>query len=158
MPESLVTDVNLSAKQISNLASPEALAAFFSQLGYDTGTRATLTPEAIGLAGDSAAAVKQIEILAKDTEDFLQVTFVQLRSLTAKSRNDLARVLGKTNVDHLLVLTSDFSVLEFVLLQKRYRESRGPGNAALVRPATATSCGEIQTAQSGFASALVIKL
>jgi hypothetical protein len=56
----------------------------------------------------------------------LRVVFVHLRSLTAKSRNDLARVLGRTNVDHLLVLTSDFDTLEFVLLDKRRREARRP--------------------------------
>jgi len=54
------------------------------------------------------------------------VVSVHLRSLTAKSRNDLARVLGRTNVDHLLVLTSDFDTIEFVLLDKRRRELRGP--------------------------------
>lgn len=85
-----------------------------------------MTAEAIGLTGDSAAAIKQIELLSEDAEGFLRVVFVQLRSLTAKSRYDLARVLGKSNVDHLLILTSDFSTIEFVLLDKRRREQRGP--------------------------------
>jgi hypothetical protein len=126
MPAAHVTDIQLAPKQVSGLASADALAAFFSDLGYDTGRRSTLTPESIGLAGDSAAPIRQIEVLAADDEGFFRVVLVQLRSLTAKSRNDLARVLGKTNVDHLLVLASDFSTLEFVLLQKRRREVRGP--------------------------------
>ena len=67
------------------------------------------------LSGDSATPVRAIEILSEDAEGFLRVVFVHLRSLTAKSRNDLARVLGRTNVDHLLVLTSDFDTLEFVI-------------------------------------------
>jgi hypothetical protein len=80
----------------------------------------------IGLSGDSATPIRAIEVLCEDAEGFLRVVFVHLRSLTAKSRNDLARVLGRTNVDHLLIPTSDFDTLEFVLLDKRRRESRGP--------------------------------
>jgi hypothetical protein len=126
MPAAHVTDIQLTPKHVSNLTSPDAIAAFLSELGYDTGRRSTLTPESIGLAGDSAAPIRQIDVLAEDHEGFFRVVLVQLRSLTAKSRNDLARVLGKTNVDHLLVLASDFGTLEFVLLQKRRREVRGP--------------------------------
>jgi len=122
----LTTDLNITARDISGLTSADAVAGFLTQLGYNTDRRSALTPESIGLAGDSAAAMKSIEVLSEDAEGFLRVVFVQLRSLTAKSRNDLARVLGRTNVDHLLILTSDFSVLEFVLLHKRRRESRGP--------------------------------
>jgi hypothetical protein len=117
------TDLNLASKDISRLASAEAIAGFLSTLGYDTGRRRTFSAEAIGLAGDAAAAIKSLEVLAEDAEGFLRVVFVHLRSLTAKSRNDLARVLGRTNIDHLLVLTSDFDTLEFVLLDKRRRDS-----------------------------------
>ncbi len=127
MAASHSTDLNLSAKEIGGLASADAFAAFFSKLGYDTSARKQLTPESIGLAGDAAAAIKQIELLSEDSEGFLRVAFVQLRSLTAKSRYDLSRVLGKANVDHLLILTSDFSSIEFVLLDKRCRDHRGPG-------------------------------
>ena len=125
------TDLNLAAKDISRLTSADALAGFLSTLGYDTGRRTPLTPEAIGLAGDAAAAIRSLEVLAEDAEGFLRVVFVHLRSLTAKSRNDLARVLGRTNVDHLLILTSDFDTLEFVLLDKRRRTA---GTWATSRP------------------------
>ncbi len=121
-----VTDLNLTPKDIQGLTSADALAAFLAALGYDTGSRKSLTPESIGLAGDAAAPIRAIEVLSEDAEGFLRVVFVQLRSLTAKSRNDLARVLGRTNVDHLLILSSDFDALEFVLLDKRRREARGP--------------------------------
>lgn len=121
-----VTDLNLTPKDFQGLTSADALAGFFSSLGYDTSPRKSLTAESIGLSGDSAAPVRAIEVLSEDVEGFLRVVFVHLRSLTAKSRNDLARVLGRTNVDHLLILTSDFDTLEFVLLDKRRRASRGP--------------------------------
>ncbi len=133
MPSTHVTDVNLTPKNVSNLSSQDAIAAFFMELGYDTSRRSPLTADAIGLTGDSANAVRQIEVLSEDDEGFMRVVFVQLRSLTAKSRNDLARVLGKANVDHLLVLTSDFSAIEFVLLHKRRREVRGPAKGTAIQ-------------------------
>ncbi len=119
-------DLDLSPRQISELASGDAVAGFLNRLGYDTSRRTVLAPEAIGLAGDSASALKRIELLSENSEQFRRVVFAQPRSLTAKGRNDLARVLGKSTVDHLLVLLSDFDTLEFVLLDKRKRESKGP--------------------------------
>lgn len=127
------TDLNLTSKDLQGLTSADALAQFFTALGYDTGSRTALTPEAIGLSGESATAIRAIEVLADDAEGFLRVVFVHLRSLTARSRNDLARVLGRSNVDHLLVLTSDFDTLEFVLLDKRRREVRGPAGGQRIQ-------------------------
>ena len=120
------TDLDLSARQVAELTSPDALAGFLAKLGYDTGARTLLTPESLGLTGESVGAFKKIELLSEDTERFLRVVFAQPKSLTAKSRNDLARVLGKSNIDHLLVFASDFDTLEFVLLDKRKRETKGP--------------------------------
>ena len=127
------TDLNLTAKDVSRITSPDAVAAFLATLGYETGNRKPLTPEAIGLSGESAAAIRSLEVMAEDSEGLLRVVFAQLRSLTAKSRNDLARVLGRTNVDHLLVLTSNFDTVEFVLLDKRRRESRAPGDSQRIQ-------------------------
>lgn len=110
-PLPLQTDLNLTPKDIAGLVSADALAAFFQGLGYETSRRSTLTAQATGLAGDAAAQIKSIEVLCEDPEGFLRVVFVQLKSLTAKSRNDLARVLGKANVDHLLVFTSNYDTL-----------------------------------------------
>ena len=122
----LTTDLDLTPARIAKLSSADALAEFFTALRYRTDARKPLSPEAIGLAGDAAAPIRDIEVLAEDEEGFMRVVFVRIRSLTAKSRNDLVRVLGRTNVDHLLVMTSDFGSIEFVLLDKRRRENRGP--------------------------------
>jgi hypothetical protein len=120
------TDLDLTGRDIGGLTSADAFTALLAGLGYRTEARTHLTPESIGLAGDSAAAFKKIELLAEDEEGFLRVVFAQLKSLTAKARNDLARVLGKTTVDHLLILASDYETLEFVLLDKRKKEQQGP--------------------------------
>lgn len=133
MPAPHATDLPLAPPDIAALASVDAVAAFLARLGYDTQNRKQLTAEAIGLAGESAGAVKHIELLAEDVEGFFRVAFVHQRSLTAKSRNDLARVLGRANTDHLLILTADFSTIEFVLLDKRRREQRGPAGVVRVQ-------------------------
>src|SRR5262245_31808704 len=109
------------------------MAAFLARLGYDTSGRALLSPEALGLSGESASAIKKIELLSEDSEGFLRVVFAQPRSLTAKVRNDLVRVLGKSNLDHMLVLASDFDTLEFVFLDKRKRAQKGPASGERIQ-------------------------
>ena len=119
--ESLAADldfIDLTAKEITELATPDAITAFLAKLGYDTSKRIALTPESIGLSGEAANAIKKIELLSEDPEQFLRVVFAQPKSLTAKVRNDLVRVLGKSNLDHMLILASDFDTLEFVFLDK----------------------------------------
>ena len=128
------TDLDLTGKDIGELTSPDAFSAFLAKLGYQTTARAQLTPESIGLAGDAAAAFKKIELLSADDEQLLRVVFAQPRPLTAKARNDLARVLGKSTIDHLLILASDYEDLEFVLL-----DQRGPPHAVPARPADAAA-------------------
>jgi len=89
------TDLDLTAKDVAELASPDAITALLTKLGYDTADRTLLSPEAVGLAGESGSAIKRIELLSEDPEQFLRVVFAQPKSLTAKVRNDLVRVLGK---------------------------------------------------------------
>jgi hypothetical protein len=127
------TDLNLEPKDVTGLTSADALTGLLARLGYDTATRKPLSPEAIGLSGDSAAAVKAVELLSEDPEQFLRVVFTQPRSLTARVRNDLVRALGRREGDYLLVLASDFESLEFVFLDKRKRQQRGPSGLARIQ-------------------------
>ena len=120
------TDLDLSERQIADLASPDAIAGLLATLGYQTDGRTVLTPEAVGLSGESSNLIKRIELLSQDAEEFLRVVFAQPKSLTAKVRNDLVRALGRSNIDHVLILASDFDTLEFVFLDKRKRETKGP--------------------------------
>ena len=128
------TDLDLTMKQVGELTSADAVTSFLDRLGYQTKPRTPLTPESIGLSGEAAATFKKIELLSEDDEGFLQVVFAQPRSLTAKARTDLVRVLGKSNQDHLLVLAPpDFETLEFVLLDKKKQEKRGPAGKERVQ-------------------------
>ena len=78
------TDIDITPRHITELASPDAIATWLANLGYDTAGRTLLTPESIGLSGESAALFKRIELLSEDSEQFLRVVFAQPKSLTAK--------------------------------------------------------------------------
>ncbi|MBI4468158.1 MAG: hypothetical protein HY650_02430, partial [Acidobacteria bacterium] len=78
------TDLDLTAKQVTELASSDDIATFLAKLGYDTSVRKPLTPGSVGLSGESAALIKKIELLSEDSEEFLRVVFAQPKSLTAK--------------------------------------------------------------------------
>jgi hypothetical protein len=45
------TDLDLTAKDVSDLATSDAIMALLTKLGYDTADRTLLSPEAVGLAG-----------------------------------------------------------------------------------------------------------
>lgn len=129
----LTADIDLTTKDIASLASLDAVGAFLTRLGYPTDRREELSAAALGLSPETADAIRKIELLAEDAERFFRVIFVQLRSVTAKARNELARNLGSRNADHLLILTKDFDVLEFVLIDKETRQRHAPGGGPSVR-------------------------
>lgn len=134
MPHTL--DLDLKTEQIAQLTSADAIAAFLHDLGYPTGKRRTLAPKGLNL-GDTERAVTHAEIVSEDDDGFLRVVYVSLKSVTAKARADLVRSFGKDAVaDHLLILTSDFDTLEFVLIDKEQRQRRGvqSGVATVPRP------------------------
>lgn len=126
-------DIDLTTKDIAGLASPDAVAAFLARLGYPTDRREELSAAALGLPPETADAIRKMELLADDDERFFRVIFVRLRSITAKARNELARNLGSRNADHLLILTKDFDVFEFVLIDKETRQRHAPGRGPSVR-------------------------
>lgn len=127
------TDRDVIGQQVSELSTTDGLAAFLANLGYDTSRRQVLPAEALGLA-EGEATYRHIEVLSEDAEGFLRVIFVKLRSITAKARNDLVALLGKQAQDHLLILTKDFQVLEFVLIDKVRQKRHGPVAAAAYKP------------------------
>lgn len=129
----LTADIDLTTKDIAGLASLDAAAGFLARLGYPTDRREDLSAAALGLPSETADAIRKMELLAEDDERFFRVIFVQLRSVTAKARNELARNLGGRSADHLLILTKDFDVLEFVLIDKETRQRHAPGGGPSVR-------------------------
>ncbi|MBX3364028.1 MAG: Eco57I restriction-modification methylase domain-containing protein [Phycisphaeraceae bacterium] len=123
MPFTLDLDIQLD--QVGRLTSADAIAAFLHELGYPTGKRRGLAPAGLSL-GETERAVTHAEVISEDEDGFLRVVFARLRSVTAKARADLVRAFARDAVtDHILILTSDFDTLEFVLIDKEQRQRRG---------------------------------
>jgi len=127
------TDLDLTTRDIVELTSSDAIASFLTERHYPTNRRKPLSASALGLTSETADGIRHMELLAEDDEQFLRVIFVQLRSITAKARYELVRNLGNRDGDHLLILTKDFEVLEFVLIDKETRRRHGPGGGPGVR-------------------------
>jgi len=125
---------------VRELVSEDAICSFLTRLNYPTGSRKKESPSTYGLSADTADAIEHMELMAEDEDSDLRVMFVRLKSVTAKARNELARNLGGRTTDHLLVLTKDFLVTEFVLIDKETRQRTAPGRGPSVRiiPRTVT--------------------
>ena len=89
-----VADLDLTVADIGGLSSLDALAGFFTRLGYPTGCREELPPASLDLTGDTAKEVRRIELLAEDDEGDFRVLFVKLRSITVNAWSDLVWTLG----------------------------------------------------------------
>jgi hypothetical protein len=100
-------DAELQKKDILNLSDADGVAAFFAMLRYDTSTRITQTPAALGISEAIARPIKRIEMLAG--HDLLQVYLVELTSVTMKATRDLARSFRDRAGNFLFVLTSDLT-------------------------------------------------
>ncbi len=115
----LTHDIDLSYKDIQALDSPDALAAFFARLGYDTNHRLVQHPAAIGITGDNlTSSIQHIERLASQEGNLLEVYLFQLRALTVANAQNIVRNFRNRSGDYLFVLTDDFERIDFVLLER----------------------------------------
>ncbi|MEX0885886.1 MAG: Eco57I restriction-modification methylase domain-containing protein [Phycisphaeraceae bacterium] len=135
MPHTI--DLELAPPDIARLTSADALAGLLDRLGYDTSRRVELTTQALGYT-DRDKDIRHVELLAADSEDFLRIVFVNVRSITARVRNGLTRVLGRRSEDYLFILTADFDQLEFVLIDKLRHRKAGPGDEVIFKPVAKT--------------------
>lgn len=111
-------DVELEPHDVQALNSADAVAAFFAGLGYDTGPRTQQTPGNLGITAEGTARpIKMIELVA-DQEGLFQVYLFELVSVTVAHTRALARAFRNRAGNYLLVLTSDYERLDFVLLEK----------------------------------------
>jgi hypothetical protein len=111
-------DIPLVYPDVQALNGPEALAAFFARLGYDTNARTEQSPANLGISADSILRhVRRVELLADIGGEF-QVYLFELNSLTVANTRALARAFRERAGDYLLVLTADYERLDFVLLER----------------------------------------
>ena len=113
-----ILDIDLSHQDILGLSGLDAIAAFFARLGYNTDARTAQTAGNLGITADSTTRpIKKIELIA-DQEGLLQVYLFELQSVTVGHTRALARAFRNRAGNYLLILTSDYERLDFVLLEK----------------------------------------
>lgn len=111
-------DLELRAEDVQLLSDPDAVAAFFGRLGYDTNPRTIQTPGNLGITSENTLRrIRKIELIA-DSEGLLQVYLFQLPTVTVADARALATAFRNRVGNFLLVLTADFERVDFVLLEK----------------------------------------
>ena len=121
-------DCDITAGEIQQLAGADAVAAFFARLGYRTDVRVPQTPGNLGITADGTVRpIKRVELIA-DQEGLLQVYLFELTTVTVTHTRALARAFRNRAGNYLLVLTSDYDRLDFVLVEK-YLPTAAPATA-----------------------------
>jgi hypothetical protein len=117
-----VNDEQLHASDIRQLESADEVAHFFAKLRYDVDARRTIPLDATAYASsqDLKMHINRHELVATDpVDEDMRVYLFEVRSITARLRNDLARGFLRTNDEKvLLVLTADYEEIEFVYLER----------------------------------------
>jgi len=110
-------DLEILARDIQAINSSDAVVAFFARLGFNTSARPKTSPASLGIAAEGTIRpIKRVELLAA-TMAYCVYLF-ELTSVTVTHPRALARSFKNRAGDQLLVLTSDYDTLDFVLLER----------------------------------------
>src|SRR2546427_3730680 len=121
LDEMRVNDEQLEVSDIRRLESADEIAHFFAKLRYDVDKRTNIPDYAVlGMGSeDMRQHILKIELIGKDPEDGdISIYLFEVRSVTAKLRNDIARRFRERPENAILVLTKDYEELEFVMLER----------------------------------------
>lgn len=133
-------DFEVSPSHIRSLSNRDGVASFFLMLGYNV-DRNVQSTVALGIAAEGLKRqISHIERIAVQ-DDWLHVYLFEMRSMRLADRQALARAFRNRSGDYLLVLTSDYDTLDFVLLERVQPEGNGTPFArkqVMVRPRVLT--------------------
>ena len=127
LDEMRVNDEQLNASDIRQLENADEIAHFFAKLRYDVDQRTNIPDYAVlGMGSeDMRQHIHKIELIGKDPVDGdISIYLFEVRSVTAKLRNDIARRFRERPENAILVLTKDYEELEFVLLERLLSRSQ----------------------------------
>ena len=111
-------DYEITVPEIQELSSSDAISAFFAKLGYRTDIRTSQSAGNLGITADGTVRpIKNIELIA-DQEGLLQVYLFELTNVTITHIRSLCRNFRNRAGNFLLVLTSDYERLDFILVEK----------------------------------------
>ena len=79
---------------------------------------------------DLRQQILRLELLAVDpVDEDIKIYLFEVRSVTAKLRNDIARRFRERPENALLVLTVDYETLDFVMLQRENIRTKSRGKS-----------------------------
>jgi hypothetical protein len=125
-------DSELGLSDIQSLSNAGEITAFFARLGYNTDARIPQTPANLGITAEGTVRpIKKIELIA-DQENLFQVYLFELTNVTISYTRALARTFRNRAGNYLLILTSDYERLDFVLLEK-YVPAKGSDSSTIAQ-------------------------
>jgi type I restriction-modification system DNA methylase subunit len=133
----LLNDYELTARDIAELENSERVIHFFSMLGYDVDRRMALPHSALGMDTDTLQPyILDIQQVAADPAEEIVVILFKVRSVTVALTHAIAQRFRQRPGNYLLVLTSDYETLDFVLLERIKTEGKGTGGLPryVIRP------------------------
>jgi hypothetical protein len=130
-------DKDLRPEHIQSISNASEVVGFFSYLGYNTSERITQFPSNLGITNETLLKeIKKIELIANQ-ENLLQVYLFELSSVTIANTQALVRVFRNRVGNYLLVLTSDYNRIDFVLIERVLPDDKTEGivtKQASIRP------------------------
>ncbi|MGB6065817.1 MAG: hypothetical protein WBG50_13515 [Desulfomonilaceae bacterium] len=121
-------DVTITAREVQELSNADAVTAFFARLGWRTDIRIEQSPGNLGITAEGTVKpIKRIELIA-DQDGALQVYIFELASVTIANTRAIVRAFRERAGNYLLVFTSAYDRLDFVLVEK-YIPSRPAGRS-----------------------------
>lgn len=126
-------DVELRPGDLQDLASADAVAAFFARLGYRTEGRVSQKPGHLGITAEGTLRpIRRMELIATQ-EDLFQVYLFELKSVTVAHTRALTRNFRNRAGLFLLVLTSDYEQIDFVFLERYLPAASTDGSGSTPR-------------------------
>ncbi len=132
LDEMLVDDVQLMPPDVRQLENADQVAHFFAKLRYNVDVRRVIPVSVAPYIRDTIRLeVNHHELIAVDpVDEDIKIYLFEVHSVTAKLRNTLAQgFLGTNDEKVLLVLTEDYSDLEFVFIERDKTETQRRGMA-----------------------------
>ncbi|GCE06636.1 hypothetical protein [Dictyobacter aurantiacus] len=113
----MVTEI--ARRDVQELSGRQQVQDFFAALGYATDDVTPFTPQSLGITNDLRHQIASIARVARLSNDWtLEVFLFEMRSpsVTKQQTRELTRVFNQRGGDFLLVLTTKYLQIDFVLV------------------------------------------
>ena len=155
--ETHLNDRELTAQHVAELENLDAIINFFAWLGYDVDGAQVMDHLALGLDSEELRyEIRRIHKIGADPEDGeIEIYLFEVRSITMGLTQMLVRRFRQRGGTFLLILTSDYDTLDFVLLERAIAEANSPTSSlkTVFRPRILS----VERRQAGIVAVRVLK-